>query len=1549
MFLHAGYKKKGILVTADMGYGKSAFISHLFCAHEGDIGYSMKEKIIAYHLCKFDVLSTKNPALFIRRLVGMIANEIPEFGSAVSMQPNTSIIFDKHLCEHDPNGCFDQGFLFPIRSTKTRHDEQRLIVIDALDECSENEGRQNRISELLRQRANELPEWIALLVTSRNTSNTRLSKDILHMHLEASDKRNSDDIKKYVEQKIASQDMVTKLKHVFGIRSHAVLIQKLVNSSGGNFLFLTHAFEYWYSCNDSVKEDNVPDSLDRIYELNFERIFGTDENNFKNAKLVLEVICASFHRISIKELHHILMIQNSTFVSSVSVRMTLDQLSMFVKNDGSVLMFTHMSIRNWLLSEDNTKFSISIENGASMLSEYLLHELQIKGSEFNFTQLVLQVIRTSNKAIEERYISITQNYTKEIVETNTLHEIVNSVDSPEAIDLVIRHYQNIDQRNKKNLTATSIAASKGHLKSLQRLINLGADLNITIGTKTETGYLEYNYYQFAESSIDNYKVNHFPGYKLLHFASQFGQISVVEFILSKQTAQMRMKTYLGNLPFHLACEFGKKELVEYFIVKQNMTDYHACLYYAAKKQHKTVVQFIINLNNLSFRCISERDANEAFSAIRYSRKVGNLMMTNDHLVRLQDVWWKLRQDSPLHVSVRNGNLRIFKLISSAIPLALDCVDAGGLTPFLTSISYQETNIFKLLVKDRFTDVCSPQSDLMQIFRDTFNNIQITCEQGQGLSHFLALSGTKEMIDHTMNNITQLQLRARDNQGISPLHLAACSGNIEFLRIAHRLGADFDIMSENGSTPFHSAVSCRSYRGLFVFSNLPDKRDHLGMGLGLYLVKDKKITSFDHTVEEDSNEIELYVLKLLNKNTDFITNRDVMKRNIFHHALFNGHYHITKFLLNSRPKLSTMLLQQKDGRGNTPFEYAISGWDTSRNGSSKNYIFPDECFYIDLFRNQGCLDATDLKRLMSPIELSLLYVMMHARNTKLYSVFSSHFGKLVLKSKMYLVPYILVWAADEKHNIVNFKQEVMYAINRDPEPYNILSIVLLSPGTIFHCDKKTDPPLHALLKHMDKIFQTIGKNNSDRFLKEMCRSREGEHVLLNYLDKAGMSLIEKAVKDKALLFLNHLVDICREQLLNSKTDFNKLLKEIIFLNLNTKSHRQEIDRRQKIRTNILMKSDSQNLKENHSSQDNGTPKMKVLRRIKRFVNILNKHFQMEYVVYQDLNNMSEFMLYNHQLFHYDDQYLKTEQIVWERKDKLTEKILVNFKNHIDLNIFCLQKSTFSLIHLLAAGNMYRSIAVLKDMVPTKILDCRNKHGVTPLYLAKVFEAQETVQSLARKTALVLPSKTFEETLLFKLLSNFVDSNIQHPLYFLQNHETPFTLLRPHRFIRLIKALQNAQKFSILYKQIFLARFPDLKAKYLKFLYSALSVAKSLTSKSLSYIKLYSCYNFKTFFDIYQYMLKSIFMFDVVFPKYLAVYSEIWQNVSLFKNFESCSIMKENFNTILKIQMLTNRLISFFMQTKHNLLFNFAIKEVKLTFPREIILFRQARYFTRVKKR
>ncbi|WAR11844.1 hypothetical protein MAR_026024, partial [Mya arenaria] len=98
-------KKNGILLEADMGYGKSAIAAHITCAKDGDQGMEMRKRLIAFHVCKFDVKKTHQAGVFIQRLASMISNNIPEFNETINDCLHS---FNTEQCDSDPFGCIDE-------------------------------------------------------------------------------------------------------------------------------------------------------------------------------------------------------------------------------------------------------------------------------------------------------------------------------------------------------------------------------------------------------------------------------------------------------------------------------------------------------------------------------------------------------------------------------------------------------------------------------------------------------------------------------------------------------------------------------------------------------------------------------------------------------------------------------------------------------------------------------------------------------------------------------------------------------------------------------------------------------------------------------------------------------------------------------------------------------------------------------------------------------------------------------------------------------------------------------------------------------------------------------------------------------------------------------------------------------------------------------------------------------------------------------------------------------------------------------------------------
>ena len=91
-------------------------------------------------------------------------------------------------------------------------------------------------------------------------------------------------------------------------------IQRLISSKNSSrkvveiFFFFTHAIEFWETKNRTLKDDDFPQKLDRVYGLNYERLFGTHDNDFPDAKQILGVLCSSLYQIRESELAKILRV-----------------------------------------------------------------------------------------------------------------------------------------------------------------------------------------------------------------------------------------------------------------------------------------------------------------------------------------------------------------------------------------------------------------------------------------------------------------------------------------------------------------------------------------------------------------------------------------------------------------------------------------------------------------------------------------------------------------------------------------------------------------------------------------------------------------------------------------------------------------------------------------------------------------------------------------------------------------------------------------------------------------------------------------------------------------------------------------------------------------------------------------------------------------------------------------------------------------------------------------------------------------------------------------
>ena len=1491
--------KRHMILTANMGYGKSALISHLVCADEGDYGSDIRQHILSYHVCKFDVLSTKNPAIFIRRLVGLIGIRVPEFGSYVSMLPNTSIVFDKNICEQDANGCFDQAVLFPLQDLTQPPKERQIILLDALDECTDGDKGVNKISELIRLRAHTLPPWLTILLTSREPVDNSLAKYFHVKTLSAEDERNYKDIKTYIQER--TDHSMFKLQHLFGSRSKPDLVETLVKKSGGNFLFLTHALEYWESQNGTLRDDDIPQSLERIYELNFERLFGPQGHEFSDAKAVLEIICASLYQIHQTELAKILRVGDISHMSEKQFGVALKDLSFFLKIENGLLTFTHLSIRNWLISNDNQKFQVSVKVGASRISEYLFHDFKIQNMS-DISLLAVHVALSNSIDLEEKFISVMKNETKLINDMRVLHDIVKKADLPKAVDLVSSHYENIDIKDIYGLTASAIAAIEGHIKVFKRLIDLKANITTVTGFGIQRKLVNVPGTDIFSGM--NRLINHYPyeNCSLLHIACQFGHLNIVEYIMTLKPSLSDARNMYGRLPIDLACEHGHDSIVRYFQQVHNLRPNMDCLYLATRNQHEIIVKMILSSKDFEYRCASDEQVLNAYMSVIYDTYENfddklHLFISNvsNHfpfrplpwylydIVRPLDIWWKIKKESPLHIAARTGNVEIFKSIVSAFPESLNCVDSGGLTPTFTSIRHGSFEIFKFCVDmKRETDTCVVQSQLIKELYDKFMTNQCSCVAGMTVTHFLAIYGTLEIIVEAYKRI-RMDFYGPDDNSVTPVHYASCNGNIYFLIIADRTGVKMDdIFTANGSSTYHSATSCLSLTGLMALDNHLNPKgispllDSFNMSILHYLAMLPVEKTWAYLAEETEKQVLSLLLFALNKsNTNLISRVDKSGKNFLHYALLNGHFLGVQYFLDVYTAVSKKMLTQRDIYGKDPVTYTIRRLQRIENHGDLEYRVPRTYHYLNLFTGSDVeKNLANLTWFMSPVELCLFRVISFASKHGLMDdIINEHLGSLMLKTKMYLVDLVLLL---NKNTNYNFDQQIIEAVTDRPEPHNIFALIVLNSRALFKC-KRLDSPVHALAEYIDQILQYIRGSDAKQLMIFLFKNRL--KLLESCLDSYGRTIYERAIKGKSLIFIAHLINYNMLQLQSNITVF-KLLRSIINLN------------------NTL------------ASADNV---------------VLN---------FEVINEEEPGTLLTYQKVYRPDSYVRA------MKDELVVLILEKSNMSDSLDIFCQYGKGFSLVHIAAASNMYKTIEALSKVRPD-ILICETEDKVTALYLAKMFKAEETVKVLENVT-LVYPKKEFEKVFIFKLSILFADSVRDHPYFWLLNNMPEKRIQSEHKqrlIMRVFEKILCIKKpfigtvNDINYFYIFWHRECDYIKGTLRFFRRGLSLMNEMFSDKTMRK---SCRTYQIFLSRFQTYLSQVNKHTLPFEFYflpdlssipddLMMYSYLWKKLNLFEGFERCSVVKSNRNVIMILHHFTRKLLHSVLQRTHEFIFRSLVSQ------------------------
>ena len=608
----------GVQIVGSPGSGKSALSSQLICSRSSSP--IIHNSILGYHFCKYSDKNTQMAGKFVRNLAEMIARRLPEYGYLVS---NNSFI-KRSLTEdcihyQDPVGCFQLAVVSPLRNLTNKPRENWFVVLDALDECITQGETGHSIVYLLNNKIHLFPAWFKVIVTLRNEFEAFLrSSKVKTIVIDPEDSRNLEDLEIFVTTRLLQETpLLHRLTWWFGddsVKNVSKLITEVLSKSQGNFLFVNELLNNWEQTTTELRNVfDLPKSLGNLFYAYFKRLYPSEES-FKSVRHILELLVSTFEPLKRKQIFKLLKTGENS-LDEYDFKNRLRGLSHFLQygKDNNTLTLYHLSLTEWLTSEENEDFFVSKRKGHETFCEYYIgliretEESKLSGYILNLAQHI--ALSGMKKAFVQEFINLpsqTVNASDRQNNRTLLHHAA-TINNSYALGLVLRHFSCIDCVDDRGITPAFLAAEHGLVDNLALLVEKGAEINQK--TKTMVKFNKERIIRALQQAENNdsdisalnraidmsfhqSKSKVFDS-SLLYAAAQGGHTSVVRFLI-KNNACISMLNGGHLTAIQIAAENGHLEVVKTLFEAGAVAD-KTVLYRAAADNRLEVVHFLLDI------------------------------------------------------------------------------------------------------------------------------------------------------------------------------------------------------------------------------------------------------------------------------------------------------------------------------------------------------------------------------------------------------------------------------------------------------------------------------------------------------------------------------------------------------------------------------------------------------------------------------------------------------------------------------------------------------------------------------------------------------------------------------------------------------------------------------------------------------------------------------------------------------------------------------------------------------------------------------------------
>ena len=388
------HSEQALLISADYGVGKSAFLAQLI--ETGAAGIP----IAAEHFCTTEQADTLTAELFVRSLAAQLAESLPAYRKKLEADVATELRRWLDESNKDPARALEQAVLAPLAALDPAPEPQ-LLVVDALDEAQDPvttavPGSSHTIVALLARYAKRLPPWLKLLATSRRRPDVLkdLRQNFTLKEIDAEEARNLADLRTYAVVRCLQSPLREILLQADLTPEEVGKFLSTQQQSSGKFLYVERVLKDLQTrippLGSRADLEALPPGLDGFYADAFHRRFPRKEE-YVLVEPILAVLTEAREPMARKELAVILSCEEQDI--SDRLRPLRDFLRLRpspIERDGvtsqeMLYSFDHLSLQQWLTEVDVEellpragRFSVNRQAAAERIHRWAMAEVTAK-------------------------------------------------------------------------------------------------------------------------------------------------------------------------------------------------------------------------------------------------------------------------------------------------------------------------------------------------------------------------------------------------------------------------------------------------------------------------------------------------------------------------------------------------------------------------------------------------------------------------------------------------------------------------------------------------------------------------------------------------------------------------------------------------------------------------------------------------------------------------------------------------------------------------------------------------------------------------------------------------------------------------------------------------------------------------------------------------------------------------------------------------------------------------------------------------------------------